>query len=106
MLSGAIDIEKEMQRSLVEFKDFLTGEAGGSWDESEIIVTWPIPWSLAQLLRSRLRAYDFVLVYFCASESAGTLPEYSESLREVADVFIKGEGSETVSLEELGYERA
>ncbi|MDE6773428.1 MAG: hypothetical protein K2J14_02225, partial [Treponemataceae bacterium] len=65
VLVGATDLSDGMQKSLVAFKDFLTSDAGGSWREEEIMVCEPMDWPLVQLLLSRLREYDFVLVYQC-----------------------------------------
>ena len=65
ILAGGISLERGIQKSLVEFKDFLTSDAGGSWREEEIMVCGPMDWQLVQLLQSRLKVYDFVLVYQC-----------------------------------------
>ncbi|MDE6774253.1 MAG: hypothetical protein K2J14_06465, partial [Treponemataceae bacterium] len=62
ILVGAADISEGMQKSLVDFKDFLTSDAGGSWREEEIMVCGSMEWPFVQLLQPRLREYDFVLV--------------------------------------------
>lgn len=38
ILIGAADLSEGMQKSLVDFKGFLTSDAGGSWREEEIMV--------------------------------------------------------------------
>ena len=109
ILVGAADLSDGMQRSLVEFKDFLTSYAGGSWQESEIMICGPMDWQLVQLLQSRLREYDFVLVYQCRFSRDDAESDWSGKLRGVTEggrgVFISDVCDEVVSMEELGYER-
>ncbi|MCM1321653.1 MAG: hypothetical protein NC041_07265 [Bacteroides sp.] len=125
LLTGAIEPENGMQKSLVRFKDFLTSPAGGSWCEDEIMITGPLSWQFAQLLQARLREYDFVLVYRCrfshSADADGTLgfcgnaanfaeADFGEKLRGLTEggsgVFIGDVCDEVVGAEELGYERA
>ena len=109
ILVGATELSDGMQKSLVEFKDFLTSDAGGSWREEEIMVCGPMDWQLVQLLQTRLAEYDFVLVYQCRFSRNETNSDWSERLRNVTDggrgVFIGDTCDEVVSMEELGYER-
>ena len=109
ILVGATELSDGMQKSLVEFKDFLTSDAGGSWREDEIMVCGPMDWQLVQLLQTRLAEYDFVLVYQCRFSRNETNSDWSERLRNVTDggrgVFIGDTCDEVVSMEELGYER-
>ena len=109
ILAGGISLERGIQKSLVEFKDFLTSDAGGSWREEEIMVCGPMDWQLVQLLQSRLREYDFVLVYQCRFSRGETDSDWSGKLRSVTDggrgVFIGDVCDEVVSMDELGYER-
>ncbi len=109
IIIGAADLLQGMQKSLVDFKDFLTSDAGGSWRESEIMITGPLDWPLVQLLQSRLREYDFVLVYQCRFSHGEAESDWSEKLRNVTEhgcgVFIGDTCDEVVSMEELGYER-
>ena len=110
ILVGAADLSDGMQRSLIDFKDFLTSDAGGSWREEEIMVCGPMEWQLAQLLQTCLREYDFVLVYQCRFSHGESDSDWSGKLRSVMDggrgVFISDVCDEVVSMEVLGYERA
>ena len=109
ILVGAADLSKGLQKSLAEFKDFLTSDAGGGWREEEIMVCGPMDWQLVQLLQSRLREYDFVLVYQCRFSRGESEADWSGKLRCVTEggrgVFIGDVCDEVVSMEELGYER-
>ena len=109
ILVGATELSEGMQKSLVEFKDFLTSDAGGKWQESEIMICGPMDWQLVQLLHSRLREYDFVLVYQCRFSRGSADSDWSGKLRNVTEggrgVFIGDVCDEVVSMEELGYER-
>ena len=109
ILVGATDLSDGMQKSLMDFKDFLTSDAGGKWQESEIMICGPMDWQLVQLLQSRLREYDFVLVYQCRFSRGETDSDWSGKLRCVTEggrgVFIGDTCDEVVSMEELGYER-
>ena len=109
ILVGATALSEGLQKSLVEFKDFLTSDAGGGWREEEIMVCGPMDWQLVQLLQSRLREYDFVLVYQCRFSSRETDSDWSGKLRGVTEggrgVFIGDVCDEVVGMEELGYER-
>ena len=109
ILVGATELSDGMQKSLVDFKDFLTSSVGGSWREEEIMVCGPMDWQLVQLLQSRLREYDFVLVYRCRFSHGDADSDWSGKLRCVTDggrgVFIGDVCDEVVSMEELGYER-
>ncbi len=109
ILIGAADLSEGMQKSLVDFKDFLTSDAGGSWREDEIMLTGPLDWPLVQLLQSRLSAYDFVLVYQCRLSHDEADSDWSGKLRSVTEdrrgVFISDVCDEVVGMEELGYER-
>ena len=103
VLIGAADLSQGMQKSLVEFKDFLTGGAGGLWREDEILITGPLGWQFVQLLQTRLRKYDFVLVYRCRLPHSVLSEDYSEKLKELTDgngVFITDECAEFVRAEE------
>ena len=108
-LVGAADLSDGMQKSLAEFKDFLTSDAGGKWQESEIMICGTMDWQLVQLLQSRLREYDFVLVYQCRFSRGESEADWSGKLRCVTEggrgVFIGDTCDEVVSMEELGYER-
>ena len=110
ILIGAADLSGGMQKSLVAFKDFLTSDAGGSWREEEIMVCGPMEWQLAQLLQTRLREYDFVLVYQCRFSHGEADSDWSGTLRSVTDgghgVFISDVCDDVVSAEAIGYERA
>ena len=110
ILVEAADLSEGMPKSLVDFKDFLTSDADGSWREEEIMVCGPMDWQLVQLLQSRLREYDFVLVYQCRFSRDEADSDWSGKLRSVTDgghgVFISDVCDEVVSMEELGYERA
>ena len=110
ILIGAADISEGMQKSLVEFKDFLTSSAGGSWREEEIMVCGPMDWQFVQLLQSRLCEYDFVLVYQRRFSHGEADSDWSEKLRGVTDsgrgVFISDMCDDVVSAEAIGYERA
>ena len=110
ILVGEADLAEGMQKSLIEFKDFLTSAAGGLWREEEIMVCGPMDWPLAQLLLSRLREYDFVLVYQCRFSHGDADSDWSGKLRSVTEggrgVFIGDVCDEVVSMEELGYECA
>lgn len=109
VLIGAADLSDGMQKSLVAFKDFLTSSAGGGWREEEIMVCGPMDWPLVQLLQSRLREYEFVLVYRCRFSRGEADSDWSGKLRGVTEggrgVFIGDVCDEVVSMEELGYER-
>ena len=109
ILVGAADLSDGMQKSLVEFKDFLTSSAGGSWREDEIMVCGPMEWQFVQLLQSRLKAYDFVLVYQCRFSHGMADLDWSGKLRNMTEgglgVFISDVCDEVVSMEKLGYER-
>lgn len=109
ILVGAADLSEGMQKSLVDFKDFLTSSAGGSWREEEIMVCGPMEWQFVQLLQSRLREYDFVLVYQCRFSHGEADSDWSSKLRSVTEggrgVFIGDVCDEVLSMEELGYER-
>ena len=110
ILVGATDFSDGMQKSLMDFKDFLISDAGGSWREEEIMVCGPMDWQLVQLLQSRLREYDFVLVYQCRFSHGEADSDWSSKLRSVTDgghgVFISDVCDDVVSMEALGYERA
>ncbi|MBD5439485.1 MAG: hypothetical protein HDR33_00405 [Treponema sp.] len=110
ILVGATDFSKGLQKSLAEFKDFLTSDAGGCWREEKIMVCGPMDWPLVQLLQSRLREYEFVLVYQCRFSHGASDSDWSGKLRSVTEggrgVFIGDVCDEVVSMEELGYERA
>ena len=110
ILVGAADLSDGMQKSLVDFKDFLTSDAGGSWREDEIMVCGPMDWQIVRLLQSRLKAYDFVLVYQCRFSHGEADSDWSEKLRGVTDsgrgVFISDMCDDVVSAEAIGYERA
>ena len=109
ILTGATELSEGIQKSLVKFKDFLTSDAGGKWQESEIMICGPMDWQLVQFLQSRLREYDFVLVYQCRFSHDVADSDWSGKLRCVTDggrgVFIGDVCDEVVSMEELGYER-
>ncbi len=109
ILVGAADLLQGMQKSLIDFKDFLTSDAGGSWRESEIMLTGPLDWPLVQLLQSWLKEYDFVLVYQCRFSHSEADSDWSGKLRSVTEhgrgVFIGDVCDEVLSMEELGYER-
>lgn len=109
ILAGGISLERGIQKSLVEFKDFLTSDAGGSWREEEIMICGPMDWQLVQFLQSRLREYDFVLVYQCRFSRGEADSDWSGKLRNVTEggrgVFIGDVCDEVVNMEELGYER-
>ncbi len=109
ILVGAADLSEGMQKSLVDFKVFLTSDAGGSWRESEIMICGPMDWPLVQLLQSRLLAYDFVLVYQCRFSHGEADSDWSGKLRSVTEngrgVFIGDTCDEVLGMEELGYER-
>lgn len=109
ILVGAAEFSQGMQKSLVEFKDFLTSAAGGSWQEGEIMITGPMDWQLVQLLQTRLRQYDFVLVYQCRLSRGAPDADWSGKLRSATEggrgVFISDVCDEVLSMEELGYER-
>ncbi|MDE7140795.1 MAG: hypothetical protein K2O09_08630 [Treponemataceae bacterium] len=109
ILAGAADLSDGMQKSLVDFKGFLTSDAGGSWRKEEIMVCGPMEWQFVRLLQSRLREYDFVLVYQCRFSRDAADSDWSEKLRGVTDgghgMFISDVCDEVVSAEELGYER-
>ena len=110
VLVGAADLSEGMQKSLVDFKDFLTSDAGGSWREDEIMVCGPMEWQFVRLLQSRLAEYDFVLVYQCRFSRDEADSDWSGKLRGVTDggrgVFISDTCDEVVSVEAVGYERA
>ena len=110
ILVGEADLAEGMQKSLIEFKDFLTSDAGGSWREEEIMVCGPMDWPLVQLLQSRLREYDFVLVYQCRLSHGAADSDWSGKLRSVTEggrgVFVSDVCDEVVSAEAVGYERA
>lgn len=109
ILVGATDLSEGIQKSLVTFKDFLTSDAGGGWLDEEIMLCGPMDWQLVQLLQSRLREYDFVLVYRSRLSRGEADSDWSGKLRCVTEggrgVFISDVCDEVVSLEELGYER-
>lgn len=109
ILVGAAGLSEGIQKSLVEFKDFLTSDAGGGWRDEEIMVCGPMDWQLVQLLQSRLREYEFVLVYQCRFSRGAPDSDWSGKLRSVTDggrgVFICDTCDEVMSMEELGYER-
>ncbi|MDE5798562.1 MAG: hypothetical protein K2H73_06030 [Treponemataceae bacterium] len=109
ILVGAADLSDGMQRSLIDFKDFLTSSAGGSWREEEIMLCGPMEWQFVQLLQMRLAEYDFVLVYQCRFSHGEAESDWSGKLRCVTEggrgVFISDVCDEVVSMEELGYER-
>ena len=109
VLVGATDLSDGMQKSLIKFKDFLTSDAGGSWREDEIMVCGPMNWPLVQLLLSRLREYDFVLVYQCRFSHGDADSDWSGKLRSVTEggrgIFISDVCDEVVSTETIGYER-
>ena len=110
ILVGAADLSEGMQKSLVDFKDFLTSSAGGSWREEEIMVCGPMDWPLVQLLQTRLAEYDFVLVYQCHFSHDEADSDWSGTLRSVTEdghgVFISDVCDDVVSAEAIGYERA
>ena len=110
ILAGAADLSDGMQRSLIDFKDFLTSDAGGSWREEEIMVCGPMEWQFVQLLQMRLAEYDFVLVYQCRFSHDEADSDWSRKLCSVMDggrgVFISDVCDDVVSMEVLGYERA
>lgn len=107
ILIGAADLSDGMQKSLVEFKDFLTSSAGGSWREDEIMVCGLLDWPLVQLLQSRLKEYDFVLVYQCRFSWNVSDSDYCGKLRCVTEsgrgVFISAVCDEIASANMLGY---
>ena len=109
VLIGATELSEGIQKSLMEFKDFLTSDAGGSWREEEIMVCGPMDWSLVQLLLSRLREFDFVLVYQCRFSHGASDSNWIGKLRSVTEggrgVFIGDVCDEVVSMEAVGYER-
>ncbi len=109
ILIGAADLSESIQKSLIDFKGFLTSDAGGSWQENEIMICESMDWPLVQLLQSRLKEYDFVLVYQCHFSHGETESDYSGKLRSVTEngcgVFIGDVCDKVMSLEELGYER-
>ena len=109
ILIGAADLSDGMQRSLVAFKNFLTSDAGGSWREDEIMICGPMDWPLVQLLQSRLREYDFVLVYQCRFSRDSAELDWSGKLRSVTEggrgIFISDVCDEVVSTKTIGYER-
>ncbi len=110
ILIGATDLSEGMQKSLIDFKDFLTSDAGGSWRESEIMICGPMDWPLVQLLQSRLSVYDFVVVYRCRFSHDEADSDWSGKLRSVTEggrgVFIGDTCDEVLSAEELEYEAA
>ena len=110
LLIGAAELSCGMQRSLVEFKDFLTSAAGGSWHEGEIMIAGPMDWQLVQLLLARLSEYDFVLVYQCRFSRGAPNVDWSGKLRSITDggrgVFISDVCDEVIGAEKLGYETA
>ena len=110
ILVGAADLSDGMQKSLVDFKDFLTSDAGGSWREEEIMICGPMDWQFVQLLQSRLCEYDFVLAYQCRFSRDEADSDWSGKLRSVTNggrgVFISDVCDEVVSAEAIGYERA
>lgn len=108
ILVGATDLLQGMQKSLIDFKDFLTNETGGAWRENEIMITGPLAWQFVQLLQSWLREYDFVLIYVCRnSHEKISDDDFSEKLKSVAEergIFISAVCDEVVGAEKLGYE--
>ena len=110
ILIGAANLSEGMQKSLMEFKDFLTSGVGGSWREEEIMVCGPMDWQIVQLLQSRLKVYDFVLVYQCRFSHGMADSDWSGKLRSVAEggrgVFISDVCDDVVNAEAIGYERA
>ena len=110
ILVGAADLSDGMQKSLVDCKDFLTSDAGGSWREEEIMICGPLDWQFVQLLQSRLCEYDFVLAYQCRFSRDEADSDWSGKLRSVTNggrgVFISDVCDEVVSAEAIGYERA
>ncbi|MBP3365888.1 MAG: hypothetical protein J6K96_02720 [Treponema sp.] len=108
ILIGAAELSCGMQRSLVEFKDFLTSATGGSWHEGEIMICGPMDWQLVQLLLARLSEYDFVLVYQCRFSRGAPDADWSGKMRSITDggrgVFISDVCDEVVPLRTLGYE--
>ena len=108
LLIGAAELSCGMQRSLVEFKDFLTSAAGGSWQESEIMICGLMDWQFVQLLQTRLSEYDFVLVYQCRLSRGAPDADWSGKLRSITDngrgVFISDVCDEVIGAEKLGYE--
>ena len=102
ILVGAVDLSEGMQKSLVDFKDFLTSSEGGSWREEEIMVCGSMDWQFVQLLQSRLREYDFVLVYQCRFSHGDANSDWSGKLRCVTEggrgVFIGDVCDEVVSM--------
>ena len=110
ILIGAAELSCGMQKSLVEFKDFLTSAAGGSWHEGEIMICGPMDWQFVQLLLARLSEYDFVLVYQCRFSWGAPEADWSGKLRSITDgrrgVFISDVCDEVIGAEKLGYETA
>lgn len=108
VLTGAADLSEGMQKSLMDFKDFLTSDAGGRWQESEIMICGPLDWPIAQLLQSRLKEYDFVLIYECRFSRGAAESDWSEKLRSVTEggrgVFISDVCDEVVGAEAVGRE--
>lgn len=107
VLIGAADLFQGMQKSMLDFKDFLTSDAGGRWQESEIMICGPLDWPFVQLLQSRLKEYDFVLVYECRF-SHGAAHGYGAKLRGVTEggrgVFISDVCDEVVGAEAVERE--
>ncbi|MBP3367092.1 MAG: hypothetical protein J6K96_08940 [Treponema sp.] len=110
ILIGAAELSCGMQKSLVEFKDFLTSAAGGSWHEGEFMICGPMDWQFVQLLLARLSEYDFVLVYRCRFSRSAPDADWSGKLRSIMDggrgVFISDMCDEVIGAEKLGYETA
>ena len=108
ILVGAADLSEGMQKSLVAFKDFLASDAGGRWREDEIMVCGPMDWQFVRLLQSRLKAYDFVLVYQCRFSHGEAGSDWSGALRSVTDggrgVFISDVCDEVMDMQAVGYE--
>lgn len=90
-----------LQKSLVEFADFLKSDFGGAWKDEELLVTGNISWEFCQFLQTRLQDYDFVLVYRCKS-SLRKEKDFSNKLKNFLGekcIYIKGTGEETVKYE-------
>jgi hypothetical protein len=85
ILSSAVDLQKGRQKKLLAFKDFLKSEKGGSFSESEILVVQNVGWQMAELLLSRLKNYDSVVLYRCNSSRAEIFPDYFDRLKPLAE---------------------
>ena len=105
LVSGAA-FKDGFPRNLLQFKEFLKSDAGGSWTEREILVAEQLPPPLAAHLAEQFAAYDFSLVYICSPTGATADDDCTERLRDRASLFIRDTCAGLVSLEEAGYETA